>query len=140
MIILNDRKLFEKLSNKYLELLDYKDFNIIIKLQNYKLQELQKWYNDIVTKYPNKIFDSEGFKKLYMKVNDIDEILGGYNPIGWDKSVYRYLHCNDSFFFIEKWPIGMLIYDAAFKDILRGIFNLINQGVQINKLCGHECL
>ncbi|RIB13857.1 hypothetical protein C2G38_1698886 [Gigaspora rosea] len=29
--------------------------------QNNKLQELQKWCNDIVVKYPDKIFDSEEF-------------------------------------------------------------------------------
>ena len=29
------------------------------------LQELQKWSNDIVVKYPNKIFDSEDFTLLH---------------------------------------------------------------------------
>ncbi|RIB22473.1 hypothetical protein C2G38_988038 [Gigaspora rosea] len=32
--------------------------------QNNQLQELQKWCNDIVTKYPNKVFDSEDFLSL----------------------------------------------------------------------------
>ena len=32
--------------------------------QNNQLQELQKWCNDIVTKYPNKVFKSE---ILYLK-------------------------------------------------------------------------
>ncbi|RIB28830.1 hypothetical protein C2G38_2028228 [Gigaspora rosea] len=32
--------------------------------QNEKLQELQKWSNDIMVKYPNKIFDSENFTSL----------------------------------------------------------------------------
>ncbi|RIB29222.1 hypothetical protein C2G38_1212292 [Gigaspora rosea] len=35
-----------------------------ISFQNYKLQELQKWCNDIVAKYPDKIFDSEDFFSL----------------------------------------------------------------------------
>ncbi|RIB29218.1 hypothetical protein C2G38_2155906 [Gigaspora rosea] len=38
-----------------------------------------------------------------MKVKGTDEILGGYNPIGWDKSAVRcYRNCNDSFIFSLK--------------------------------------
>ncbi|RIB22487.1 hypothetical protein C2G38_2075551 [Gigaspora rosea] len=137
--------------------------------QNNQLHELQKWCNDIVVKYPNKVFDSEDFTSfqenalisllkrddlqmeegkiwnyvikwgiaqnqglpsdpedwtpenfkalkttlqnclpliryfqisgndivdnkenviLIIKVKDTDEILGGYNPIGWEKPEY----------------------------------------------------
>ncbi|RIB03422.1 hypothetical protein C2G38_782384 [Gigaspora rosea] len=39
---------------------------------------------------------------VVMKVKGTDEILGGYNPIGWTKSVYCYKNCNDSFIFSLK--------------------------------------
>ena len=40
-----------------------------------------------------------------MKVKGTDEILGGYNPVGWDKptnNIYDYKSCNDSFIFSLK--------------------------------------
>ncbi|RIB20658.1 hypothetical protein C2G38_1174713 [Gigaspora rosea] len=39
---------------------------------------------------------------LIMKVKDTDEILGGYNPIGWDKSIISMRNCNNSFIFSLK--------------------------------------
>ncbi|RIB00682.1 hypothetical protein C2G38_2233416 [Gigaspora rosea] len=70
-------------------------FEIIIKQDN-KLQDLQNWCNDMVVKYPNKIFDSEEFFTLQENASEslitrddfTDEILGGYNPIGWDSQYF----------------------------------------------------
>ncbi|RIB14986.1 hypothetical protein C2G38_1610459 [Gigaspora rosea] len=39
---------------------------------------------------------------VVVKVNDTDEILGGYNPVGWDKSINNWVYCNDSFIFSLK--------------------------------------
>ncbi|RIB03394.1 hypothetical protein C2G38_784438 [Gigaspora rosea] len=41
---------------------------------------------------------------VVMKVKDSDEILGGYNPIGWDKPTRKsfYKYCNDCFIFSLK--------------------------------------
>ncbi|RIB09216.1 hypothetical protein C2G38_2146673 [Gigaspora rosea] len=39
------------------------------------------------------------------KIKGTDEILGGYNPVGWDKPIiseYVYKHCNESFIFSLK--------------------------------------
>ncbi|RIB09532.1 hypothetical protein C2G38_263185 [Gigaspora rosea] len=39
---------------------------------------------------------------IVMKVKDTDEIIGGYNPIGWDKSVNNWTNCDDTFIFSLK--------------------------------------
>ncbi|RIB28434.1 hypothetical protein C2G38_2028551 [Gigaspora rosea] len=37
---------------------------------------------------------------VVVKIKDTDEILGGYNPIGWDKTIdYKYYNCDKSFIF-----------------------------------------
>ncbi|RIB20990.1 hypothetical protein C2G38_2244215 [Gigaspora rosea] len=47
--------------------------------------------------------DKQAQLVVVMKVKGTDEILGGYNPIGWDKSVnYSFKNCNDSFIFSLK--------------------------------------
>ncbi|RIB10963.1 hypothetical protein C2G38_2204753 [Gigaspora rosea] len=42
--------------------------------QNNKFLELQKWYNNIVTKYPNKVFDSENF--TFLQENALISLIG----------------------------------------------------------------
>lgn len=37
-----------------------------------------------------------------MKVKDINEIIDGYNPVGWDKSNLGFVHCSDSYLFHLK--------------------------------------
>ncbi|RIB20995.1 hypothetical protein C2G38_2140889 [Gigaspora rosea] len=50
-----------------------------------------------------KLCDKQTQLVVVMKVKGTDEILGGYNPIGWDKSVNSsYRSCNDSFIFSLK--------------------------------------
>ncbi|RIB22076.1 hypothetical protein C2G38_1031715 [Gigaspora rosea] len=39
---------------------------------------------------------------VVMKVKGTDEILGGYNPMKWDKSIGNWTECNDSFIFSLK--------------------------------------
>ncbi|RIB05254.1 hypothetical protein C2G38_614012 [Gigaspora rosea] len=39
---------------------------------------------------------------IVIKVKDTDEILGGYNPIGWDKALYGLKSCKESFTFSLK--------------------------------------
>ncbi|RIB24384.1 hypothetical protein C2G38_2139271 [Gigaspora rosea] len=49
-----------------------------------------------------KLCDKQENTIVVMKVKDTDEILGGYNPIKWDKSVGSWTKCNDSFIFSLK--------------------------------------
>ncbi|CAG8760929.1 4588_t:CDS:1, partial [Ambispora leptoticha] len=49
-----------------------------------------------------KICDKQANTIVVMKVKNTDEILGGYNPIKWDKSIDNYVKCNDSFIFSLK--------------------------------------
>ncbi|RIB28420.1 hypothetical protein C2G38_2028533 [Gigaspora rosea] len=86
--------------------------------QNNKFQDLQNWCNDIIVKYPEKFFESEDFTSIQEnslisvikrddlqmeEVKDTDEILGGYNPIGWDKPIGGgYKNCDESFIFSLK--------------------------------------
>ncbi|RIB24647.1 hypothetical protein C2G38_2168066 [Gigaspora rosea] len=50
-----------------------------------------------------KLSDKQTNLVVVMKVKGTDEILGGYNPIGWDNNLdYKYKHCNDSFIFSLK--------------------------------------
>ncbi|RIB08105.1 hypothetical protein C2G38_374623, partial [Gigaspora rosea] len=46
--------------------------------------------------------DQQANTVLIIKVNGTDEILGGYNPTYWDKSIKNYVYCNDSFIFSMK--------------------------------------
>ncbi|RIB24388.1 hypothetical protein C2G38_2031931 [Gigaspora rosea] len=50
-----------------------------------------------------KLCDKQENTIVVMKVNNTDEILGGYNPTQWDKSKKGYwTDCNDSFIFSLK--------------------------------------
>ncbi|RIB21919.1 TLD-domain-containing protein [Gigaspora rosea] len=46
--------------------------------------------------------DKQANTIVIMKVKNTDEILGGYNPINWDKSINGYISCDDSFIFSLK--------------------------------------
>ncbi|RIB28878.1 hypothetical protein C2G38_1336095 [Gigaspora rosea] len=51
-----------------------------------------------------RLCDKQTHLVVVMKVKGTDEILGGYNPIGWDKPVKQvfFKQCNDSFIFSLK--------------------------------------
>ncbi|RIB11138.1 hypothetical protein C2G38_131260 [Gigaspora rosea] len=49
-----------------------------------------------------KICGEQANTIVVMKVKDTDEILGGYSPINWDKSVNGFINCDDSFIFSLK--------------------------------------
>ncbi|RIB28889.1 hypothetical protein C2G38_2156876, partial [Gigaspora rosea] len=51
-----------------------------------------------------RLCDKQTHLVVVIKVKGTDEILGGYNPIGWDKptGVRFYKNCNESFIFSLK--------------------------------------
>ncbi|RIB10559.1 hypothetical protein C2G38_178546 [Gigaspora rosea] len=48
--------------------------------------------------------DNQKHLVIVIKVKDSDKILGGYNPVGWDKGFFDgYKICKELYFLIEKW-------------------------------------
>ncbi|KAF0383122.1 kelch-like protein 17 [Gigaspora margarita] len=48
------------------------------------------------------LYDNKANLVIVMKVKGTDEILGGYNPLSWNKSPVSYKRCDESFIFSLK--------------------------------------
>ncbi|RIB26478.1 hypothetical protein C2G38_256972 [Gigaspora rosea] len=89
-------------------------------------------------------FSSDSFWKLcdkqlntvtVMKVKDTDEILGGYNPLAWDKSkYYTYTRCENSFIFSLKNGTIKLSILSRVQNPAQAIYSRDDSGVNFDDL------
>ncbi|RIB19877.1 hypothetical protein C2G38_2180695 [Gigaspora rosea] len=70
------------------------------------IAEIASWVDEKTITYSTKNNPYE-FRLLHRGIKDTDEILGGYNPIGWEKPIsYKFIICDKT--------VGTTFYDDLF--------------------------
>ncbi|RIB26223.1 hypothetical protein C2G38_305025 [Gigaspora rosea] len=85
--------------------IDKKDITYLAKYNPYEFKLLLRGSRDGFTNISFwNLCDKQTHLVIVIKVKGTDEILGGYNPIGWDKSITNefFKECKDSFIFSLK--------------------------------------
>ncbi|RIB00200.1 hypothetical protein C2G38_2235180 [Gigaspora rosea] len=72
---------------------------------------------------------------IVIKVKDTDEILGGYNPVGWDKMLNSYKSCEESFTFSLKNGAVQTSILSRVKSTHDAIYSFENSGPGFMVVC-----